>query len=395
MDIVGKPYHVLAKFAAMNKKIKTEFSGSSPTEIFIGRYGYPKVFAGILSPQEHGNTSYMGRPEEWFSKNAQILDILNYRSRMIYSRFSSSIKYSSENEKLKKLMQEVAMTSSPVSMEFKLRKKPYVNFTLDTHASIIGNPANLLSARFEENPKIDKKVDYLVSDTDAKSIQASEELYKAKIPVSDIIKLLSAGLLGLRKNRKLVPTRWAITATDSNLSELLLDNVRYHPLLQEFRLFHSEYLGNHYEILLIPSEFSFEVIEAKFPGSIWNQKSNEVYTAMDSEGFNGRKEYAENVVGGYYVARLAAAEYLNAIKRQASVIVWRECRPEYWAPCGVGVLRETCRNAFKNSFEKFDNLDESLDKMQERLKLNIGTFIKKSVIIKEYKAQRKLREFFK
>jgi len=172
MDIVGKLYHVLAKFAAMNKKIKTEFSGSSPTEIFIGRYGYPKVFAGILSPQEHGNTSYMGRPEEWFSKNAQILDILNYRSRMIYSRFSSSIKYSSENEKLKKLMQEVAMTSSPVSMEFKLRKKELINKFLvwrkgSGNQDLIQNGINGLLVPNADPEKLADKVAFVLDNSES------------------------------------------------------------------------------------------------------------------------------------------------------------------------------------------------------------------------------------
>ena len=386
---------ILEKFKKENIKLKKEFSGSCPPEIFVGREGYPKVFTGILSPQEHGDTSYFSMPEEWFSKKAQIIDILGYRSRMIYSRFYSSIKPSFQDDKLKRIMQEVAMTSVPVSMEFKLKKKPSINFSSDYQSAIIGNPAPLIEARFQENPKIEKKVDYLVSDIDVKSVQASEELYKAKIPVSHIIKLLSAGLLGLKKNRKLVPTRWAITATDSHLSELLLEKIRYYPFLQEFRLFNSEYLGNHYEILLIPSELSFEVIEAKFPGSIWNQKGREVFAVMDSEGFHGRKDYAENVVGGYYVARLAAAEYLNAIKTQASVLVWRECLPEYWAPCGVGVLRETCRDAFNNEFERFDSLGESLGRIQERLRINIDTFTNKSRIVKEYKIQRKLMDFFK
>ena len=71
----------------------------------------------------------------------------------------------------------------------------------------------------EENPKIKPKIDYLVGDTDVKSAQAMKELHKSKLPVSHIIKILSAGLLGIKKNRILVPTRWAITAVDSNISK--------------------------------------------------------------------------------------------------------------------------------------------------------------------------------
>lgn len=391
----GRACPILAKFKNMQPKVKTEFSGSTPPEVFVGRFGYPRVFTGILAPEEYGDTSHLGMPEQWYAEKADILKIISYRSRMIYSRFFSSIKQRQQEGRLKEVMQEVAMASKPASMEFKLKKKPKVRFSLDVYGPIIGNPAPLIRARFEENPKIEKKVDYLVSDTDVKASTASSELYKARIPISNIIKILSAGLLGIKMQRKLVPTRWAITATDSNLSGLLIDKIKYHPQLQEFRLFHADYVGNHYEILLMPGQFSFEVIEAKFPGSVWNPDGMEVFAMADSEGWHGRKTYASNVTGGYYAVRLPVAEYLNAIRRQSSVLVWRECRPEYWAPLGVGILREACRDAMSKKYEKFDNLNEALKSMQSRMKLKIETFLKNSKLVKEYGAQKKLKEYFK
>jgi hypothetical protein len=37
---------------------------------------------------------------------------------------------------------------------------------------------------------------------------------------------LSIGVLGLKKDKKLVPTRWAITATDDILAKKLLEKVK-------------------------------------------------------------------------------------------------------------------------------------------------------------------------
>jgi len=53
-------------------------------------------------------------------------------------------------------------------------------------------------------------------------------------------------------------------------------------------LFNGEYNGNHYEILLLPDKFSFEVIEAEFSGSLWNQTGH-VSVMKDYELFSGRK----------------------------------------------------------------------------------------------------------
>ncbi len=316
---------------------------------------------------------------------------------MIYSRFTSNIKEVKSPKRFLSVMQEVALAKNPADMEFKLGKKPEAKLTFDQRMPIIGNPAPLSFVRFQENIKVEQKVDYLVNDKDVKSVVAMKELHKSNISTSSIIKLLSAGLLGERKNRKLVPTRWAITATDSNLSELMLNEIRYYPIISDYQLFNAEYLGNHYEIILLPEAFSFEVLEAKIPGSVWNPAPNqegEVILMKDYETWYGRKKYAENVAGGYYAARIAAAEYLSRIKKQASVLIMRECRPEYWAPCGVGVLRECVRNAFQKSPEQFSTMHEAFQAAQQRMRLPVGYFSSNSDLLKEFNQQKRLSSFF-
>jgi len=391
--LCGKPCPILAKLREFQPKIKEEFSGSSPPEIFVGRHNYPFVNTGILSPAEHGHTEYLSMPEIWHKENSSIQDILNFRSRMIYSRFKSSIYQVNQPSRFLSVMKEVAMTSKATGMEFKLEKKPSLKMHLENRMPLIGNPAPLKAVRFTENIKVERKVDYLVNDTDVKSRTAMSEMHNSGIQTSSIIKLLSAGLLGEKQSRKLVPTRWAITATDSNLSELMLKEIRYFPLISDYQLFNAEYLGNHYEIILMPSAFSYEVLEAKMQGSVWNP-SEEIHFMIDYENWYGRKDYAENVAGGYYAVRLPAAEYLTRVKKQASVLIMRECRPEYWAPCGVGILRECTRSAFQKQPEKFSTLQDALKAAQARMRLPTSEFTKRSTLIKEFNLQRKLSSFF-
>lgn len=386
----GKPCKILRAFKKFRPKAKLEFSGSAP-EIFVGRYNYPNIFTGILSPEEYGSTERLSMPESWFKEQATIEQIMQFRSQLIYSRFQSNIK---KNSRFKDLMQEVAIASKPVATEFKLKKCPFVKFTLDLHMPMIGNPAPLRKARLEENPKVERKTDYVTSDYDLKSVNAIKELYKSGIEVSNIIKVLAAGLLGLKMQRKLVPSRWATTATDDTISRLLLEKIKTYNQISEFMLFNSEYLGNHYEILLIPEAFSFEVIEAKMPGSVWNPNfTSQLYLMQDYESFSGRKEYASNVTGAYYANRLALAEYLEKIKKQASCLVMREVREEYWAPCGVGILRENSRNAFTKHPEKFQTLREALNAAQTRMKIPVSQFTTRSELLDNFKKQKRLSDF--
>ena len=53
------------------------------------------------------------------------------------------------------------------------------------------------------------------------------------------------------------------------------------------------------------------------------------------------------ISGAYYSARLAVAEYLEATRQCARVIVIRSVSADYWAPLGTWVIREATRSAMR------------------------------------------------
>ena len=77
-----------------------------------------------------------------------------------------------------------------------------------------------------------------------------EFLYKNEFNEYSLSKILSVGALGLKKDKRLVPTRWSITATDDTLGKFLLKNVREYKWIENYELFMGEFLGNQYLILL-------------------------------------------------------------------------------------------------------------------------------------------------
>jgi len=369
-------------FLGKTKPIQ-EFSGSSPPEIFVGSWNYPNIYTGILSPNEYGDTYKFSSPEFWHSKKLSIQEVLSLRNQLIYGRTQTHIKKTSS--KFLSVMQEVAQTSKSIAAEFKLKKPIAHQKEQSPNSPLIAKAADVSEVKLQENPKIEKKVDYLVNDTEVKSKDALLELEKAKIPTSSIIKLLSAGLLGLEANRKLVPTRWSITAVDDTLSKEKIKAIKFFPEIQEILVFNAEYVGNHYEFILLPSSWSFEVIEISLKNfGVWH----------DYELSFPRKYYANSVTGAYYSNRLAVTEYLSKIKKQASVVVMREVRQEYSSPLGVGILRETSREAFSKGPKKFPTLKEAFADIQTRLKLPISNFVAKSVILNNFNKQKKLSEFF-
>jgi len=362
-----------------------DFTGTSPPGLFVGRAWYPKVYVGILAPTQHQeNAEMLDFPEKWYQQKASIEQILDYRGQLIYSRFRSPVK--NPKGKLVEVTQELAMVKKPTDVEIQLKKNPQFKFTFNDWFAPIGNPAPVLEARLIENPVVERKVDYLVSDFDLKAQDAVVELYKGAIPVSRIQKIFSAGLLGLPIQRKFVPTRWSWTAIHDIIGEDLRKKIINYHELSEIRVFHSDYIGNHFEILLLPGTYQYELLEC------WNLDTLSSF-GSDYESYWGRKKYVEITGGAWYAARIGVLGYLEKIKRQAAVLIIREVRPEYFLPCGVWVIENAVKGALEKNYEKFDSLEEGFTSIQSRLRISVERYVQKSKLLKNYLNQRKIKEF--
>jgi hypothetical protein len=144
---------------------------------------------------------------------------------------------------------------------------------------------------------------------------------------------------------------------------------------------------------MMPRAWSYELIEAWYPNTVWNPFGKEVAIMSSSEGFEGRTTYAE-IGGCYYAARLAVNEYLVKEKRQARVVILREAHPGYIMPVGVWNVRENVRAALKTPPGKFPSLDEAFKYISTRLVIPKDRWIKESTVLKETLFQRGLEDFF-
>lgn len=375
-----------------------EFSGNSPPAVFVGSKLYPNLNVGILSPPEKVENSWMYDAQRyWSEKEFTIKDILNFRARLINSRFKANINDVRNSNRFLEMSQEIAMAYKPVDIEVELKKKIKVVMDYDNINMPMGPRAELKNAVITENPKIHTKVDKVVSDTDLKANEAIKYLYENKFDENTLIKLLSIGTLGLKKNRKLVPTRWSITATDDSIGKAIREEILDYNSIDDYRLYYGNYLGNYYFVLMFPDIFSYELFELYLPKSAWNQ-TDETAVSTDYEDCFGRKEYASNTVGGYYAARLGILEKLKEIKRQASVLVIRFETPEYWASLGVWVVRQASRKSLVNEPIIFDNKEDLLKKTKELvlriLGFKIDYTLDQSILLKKLRQQRRLTSFF-
>ena len=395
-------FEVIKKIADTNFKVKnlsnlSNIYSNSPPSVFIGsKLKYPLVNVGILSPIERDENSWLyDDAKYWAENNFNIKDVVKIRESLLNSRFQSKVTDSRLNKKFIQIAQDIAIASKPVDVEIELKKGLNFERQKDKVITPNGLKGNLKKARITSNIKTHRQIDKVIND-EIKASEGISYLYKRNFSEYALSKILSVGVLGLKKDKKLVPTRWSITATDDTLGKNLLEKVREYKWVENHELFFGEFMGNQYLILLFPDVFNFELFELYMPGSSWNP-SEGIKASTDFENYFGRKDYASNTSGGYYATRLPILEYLNSIKKQASVLAIRIETPTYWAALGVWVVRESVRKSLnkKISFNSKDELMKSAEKIGKiKFNFNPETIFKRSKIINEVLTQKKLMQWF-
>ena len=335
-------------------KVGERMEGLSPPEVFVGRHGYPLVRAGPMVPAgEAGLQPALG---------LDIGEIIGLRSSLVRSETKVVVKEAKAPGRLLEACQQIAMSSAPVGTEVSFFKPPQGKLQFDGVLSPSGPSGMLKEMQITTNPLIPRKVDSMVEDRGAGAAVAVGELYSAGTGVEHISRLLSLGLLG--RERKLVPTRWSITASDDMIGKELKESVLDKPRVNDYYLFSGEDLGNHFEILLLPRPFSFELAEIWMPRSVWAENG---FIGSDGEDARAKSGYS-SLAGGYYAARLAVLEHLAKTGKQAAVLAVREISEAYWAPLGVWVVREVARKAMSSLPHRFGSLPEALAEMERRIK---------------------------
>jgi len=345
-----------------------------------------------LVPPVLGDTSLFNAPEQWLGRT--IDDIVSFRTNLVRGKFRVNVKKPFGNERFLSRTLEIALSKAPVDTEMIFRKKPFDGFLFDGTVQPMG-PSAVLRDFEVGTANSDVKIEKVYGDGDLKAEEAVLNLYLSGVLVSKIQRVFSVGAFGLKKKRRMVPTRWSITAVDSTISRRLVeDEIKGKKPINEYRVYEYSYLGNRFVILLTPSNWRYEWIEAWHPRTSWNPQSQSIAMGSDWEGSKGRRTYA-SIGGCYYSVRLAAAEFLVKENRQAGVIAMREVHPSFILPLGVWINRECTREALRRKGRKFNTLKETMDYIRSRFDLKLEEWIKTSVLLKEALYQEKITKYFK
>jgi hypothetical protein len=274
------------------------------------------------------------------------------------------------------------MSSTPIDSDLLFEKATSPNVSLDGESAPFGPIGEIKSAKFSGSTSI-KSIEKTYYDKDLNAQDAVLNLYNSGIEISKIQKCFSIGMLG--QKRKLVPTKWSITATDDIICKSLTDDILNNNVIDSHRVFSYEHLGNVFTVVLFPHRWVFEMIEAWYSDGVLGFGSD----YEDARGI----DHPPAIAGAYFAAKLGVLEYLKNNEIQAGVIILREIRPEYAIPVGVWQVREAVREAMKKTPLFPDDFDQSIHLASDKTSITKSEWLSHGHIL-ELVRQKTLSEFF-
>ncbi len=352
--------------------VGTELSGSSPPSVFIGRAGYPDVLAGPMIAPAHGDTSIMDMPEAWIPRDRTQEEIIGYRLGLV--RGTRRVNATDLGNRFIGQLQEIALSAGSVESEAAFARTPQGMHFSEEHTPY-GPTAPI--ERFEAGEgRWQGDLEKVYYDTDLTASDAIISLHKKNVPFSSIQKAFSAGTMGRERGRRLVPTRWSITACDTGIGDSLLKRVQRCPVLDTVRVHGFSSLHNTYAVILLPTGWQYEWTEA-----FSHVLGREEFIFSDHEGHRRKSGYSP-LGGCYYSCKMAVLEALAREQEQAGAIVLREAVKGY-IPLGVFNVRENVRHAMQQKGREFEDIRSALAYLSNRFTLPMERFIHSGALLQE------------
>jgi hypothetical protein len=321
-----------------------------------------------------GDTGILDTPESWIPAQKTQEEIIGYRLNLVRGKHQVDAK-DIGNGFVEKL-QEISLAAASIESEVKFCYRPVgVSFNAAAEHSPYGPSAPI--ERFDiGNVTWNRDLEKVYYDTDLRVADAVIDLHRKGVPFSSIQKAFSVATMGTRGRRHLVPTRWSITACDTTIADHLLEEVKRYDVIDTCEVREFDSLHNHYAVMLIPTGWQYEWMEA-----FLRILGNEELVFADHEGH--RKKTTYSTVGGcYYSCKMAVLEALAREKKQAGAIILREARQGY-VPLGVFNVRENVRNAMLQPPREFEDMNQALTHISQKMTLPVTRFIRESTLLRD------------
>jgi hypothetical protein len=351
---------------------------AGPTHsLYVDWFGYPEVKLGPMISTNSDLAEKATDPSAWYGLTLE--QVLALRSQVVQAQTLHDV----ENlDRFIENLQEIALSIKPVEAELRFRNKPETSMMFSSVCEPIGPTGDLEYMKLSGNPSVPSRVDQEIS-SKTQALDAIWNLYNEGFDIYYLQRLIAAGVFNEGRKKAIMPTSWAIPSVDKHIGNCLADTISQYPSLKVCRVFSTSYLGNHYEILLLPGDWRFEYFETWAPNTLWTLAYARPAIYQDFEGYSIGTEHMRKGNGSYAAIRFAVLEQLAKMGMSGTAIVFREVASDYSLPLGVWHVREAVRHAFEATPDAYDAVEDALKAISIRLQTPLAEYTRHGVILKQ------------
>lgn len=366
------------------KKFQSEFKPSDEIEGFassaiVGEKNYPNLKINNISnfnkENSFFNTSNIIKKDYSKIIKLKARNVLGTTNEIGRGDVRGKSRINEEMKNIYKSKKEIEF-SSKFENELKFNK-----VLVNKVSGIMGSKNELISLTSNENISTSKQIEKYTQN-DIKSKEAIINLYEKGVNEHQIINLFALGSFGIEINKKLVPSKWAISAYDQIIEKYLFKKIKEYKLIEDIEVYYMQDKGNYFLVCLFPHEISGETFEVM-----------KDWSGSDYFNYENKLDKLEpKISGAYFSNKLAVFEHLEKRKRQASFLSIRIIK-DYEIPLGVVFVRECVRECMKKRV-RIMKIDRELERFLYENYKEFFEFYLKSKLRNEMKKIRKLNEFF-
>lgn len=353
-----------------------EVSGSTPPTAIVGEKNYPfvPIVVGVPPEVTGEDAKIYDDPLGWWGRLG-LPDILRLKGYQI-----SSVMRANVNEPFTLYEKEVgiaAISAKPVDTDVVLERPPRPITRLDPFVGATGPSAPAKEVRVVGNASLPRKLEEIIWD-DVSAEEAIPELIRGGVDTYTIIRAMSLGFIGRLRRRKLVPTRWAITAVDRAAVKYFLNRLRDLPSVDNVSVHVLEYLMNRFYVILYPGNYHVEWLEVWRPRTGLTERASSSVIIYSRDYGTGKTSTLD---GGFDAARHGLVRALYERGRKASAIIIRIIEPGYVIGVGNWHIRETVYRAVRSEGITFDTLSNALAWVAKAEDKDVAGALKKLVAV--------------
>jgi hypothetical protein len=223
----------------------------SPPGVFIETAKYPVLMAGVLASRQPSEfLSIFDHPDAWQGLDREaILSMRKYLYRFVMPVNAREMSPSSTI----KTLQALALSVSPVELEIEAPSLPAQDLK-SVGALLPSSPiVHAQSLQLNSEPEISR----VAKTVTEKDIPASDGIWKLldyDYSLDFAVRLMSVGLLGRHKNRRMIPLKSAYKAViDVFVNRAVMELIDA-PSAQTSRIFTRDLFGDRFTVLMTPGE---------------------------------------------------------------------------------------------------------------------------------------------